>query len=158
MPRSSKPKVTVDASGFVVLNKALAKVPKEIRTEQNGAFRTAAKQVASSVVIPQLHLAAASSGRPLAKRLAATARPQSDRWPKVAVGGKGNFREPRSKRDAPRVGAVLWGTGRNPYNNPRYGAGAGDRWIGPAVRDAGPRALAIHQRHLTQTLFSLGLL
>ena len=149
-------KVVIDASGFEVLSAALRKVPKEMRTEVNGPIRQAAKEVASQIVIPQLRRAA-GSGPPQARITAQPARPRSDRWPKVIIGGlSSNFRPPRSPGDSPRYGAIFWGSVKG--GSSRFGSRQGDLWVGPAIKSAGPRAVQVHQKYLTQLLAKEGLL
>ena len=158
--------VSVEAKGFSELSIAMRGLSQDIRTEKNKEFRQAAKQTAQSVVIPELHKAAMSGkAPPQARHVAATARPQSDRWPKVKVGGVArNFRKKRPKgprggtKDAPRIGAIFWGSITNRLENPRFGPDSGDLWIGAAIRKGQGKAAAIHRQFLARALKREGLI
>ena len=165
MPKRAE--LSVKAEGFDVLMDSVKRISdKEIRTEKNGQMRLAAKRVAGTLVVPALRMAAYGSGAPpQAKITASTARPRSDRWPKVLMGDKaGYFRTPRKSKhsrggrgDQPRYGAVFWGSVKGGPSG-KFGTGTGDLWVGDAVRRVLPVAAKVHQQHVTRMLAKEGLL
>ena len=69
------------------VNAILNEVEDALRKTANGAMREGAKDIANSIVIPQLKRAARSSPIRISRALAETARAKSDRVVMVQIGG-----------------------------------------------------------------------
>jgi hypothetical protein len=78
---------TVNFQNAALVNQILQEVEDTLRKTANGEMRAGAKDIASTIVIPQLKRSARSSPIKIARAMAETARPKSDRVVMVQIGG-----------------------------------------------------------------------
>ena len=140
MGRSRAFAVSVDTDDAMTFVRRLNRLPKDLRTEENGRLRDAALATSDRLAS---RLRSSGVGAPQAARVATTARPRRDRLPKVMVGG--------SKRVTSRgtkAGAILWGSNNGGRNFP-----GATPWINQSVdRFAQSDAPAAFYAALTQVL------
>jgi hypothetical protein len=133
--------LSVRVYGLTETLKALRHVEAELRPEANGRIRDAAG-VCAGQLVPHLTAAAATSGVPVAPRVARSIRVRRDRMPTLSIGGSTRV----GSGGAP-AGALVWGSEQGPkgaVNHFAVAPGPG-YWIKPAVErfKAGP-ALAVY--------------
>lgn len=121
--------LSIDVDGMTETLRAFRGLETDIRRQANGELRKAAGDCARGLVA-ELRASAASSGVPVAPRVAATARVKSDRLPAVSIGGAkrvGRYGAPAAR--------LLWGSEHGPRSDiNRFGVPAGPGyWIRPAV-------------------------
>lgn len=100
-------------------------IAKDLRKEANAEIRAAAKEAAGELA-DRLRVAAAGAATPVARRVAASVKVKSDRYPTVTIGG--------SKRVGIRGGtaaALVWGSEQGGRNFAAAEGGA--YWIAPTV-------------------------
>ena len=146
MGRARAFEVSVDTEDVYDFLRRLNRLPKDLRTDQNGRLRDAALQAADRLAG---QLRSGGVGAPQAPRVASTARTKRDRLPKVMVGGARKVTSRGTK-----AGAIMWGSNNGGRNFP----GAAP-WINQgADRFARSGAPALYYRALTQVLRQNGLL
>lgn len=121
--------LAIEIDGLVETLKALRTVEAELRPHANGAIRDAAGRCAGEL-LPHLTTAAATSGVPVASRVARSMRVQRDRLPSVSIGGA-----TRVGRSGAPAGDLVWGSEQGPKGEVNhFGVSAGPGyWIKPAV-------------------------
>jgi hypothetical protein len=118
-------KITVEAEGVEETIAAVRGIAKDLRKEANAEIRVAAKRAAGELVVA-LQAAASSAATPVSRRVAASVRVKSDRFPTVAIGGSKRV----GRRGAPAA-VLVWGSEQGGRN---FAAGAGGSyWIAPTV-------------------------
>ena len=136
----SSPTVSVELDGLQETLRAFQGLEKDLRRVANGELRRAAGECASALV-GDLQTSAASSGVPVAPRVARSAKVRSDRLPAVAIGGSARV----GRRGAP-ASALVWGSEHGPSGAVNHFGvpPGGGYWIKPAVeRFKSSRAVAI---------------
>ena len=116
--------------GAVETLKAFKGLDADLRKQANGELRAAAG-VCARRLVELLQASAASSGVPVAPRVARSAKVKSDRLPAVSVGGSrrvGRYGAPAS--------ALVWGSERGPRGDVNHWAvpPSAGHWIRPAVK------------------------
>lgn len=119
----------VEVEGLTETLKALRGVQKDLRMSANGEIRDAAARC-SEELVGYLGTAAASSGVPVAPRVARSLKVKRDRYPSVSVGGT-----ERVGRGGAIAAKLVWGSEHGPATMPnRFGVPpSGGYWIAPAV-------------------------
>jgi hypothetical protein len=127
---------------------AVRGVQSDLRPGVNNEIRAAAEDAAGGLVT-DLQGAAASSGVPVAARVARSAKVKRDRVPVVSIGGAQRV----GRRGAP-AGALVWGSEQGPKGSVNHwGVPAGSGyWIAPAVERYGPKAVETF-RHALGAIF-----
>jgi hypothetical protein len=140
--------------GLMETLKAVRGVEAELRPGVNGEIRQAAERSAGELVV-ELQSSAASSGVPVAPRVASSAKVKRDRIPTVYIGGGKRV----GRRGAP-AGVLAWGSEQGPKGHVNhFGVPAGSGyWIAPAVARAGPRAVETFRRALADIYRKHGLM
>lgn len=139
--------MSVEMPGMLDTIQAVRNVAAELRPEANTKLRAAAGECAAPLVA-DLRSAAASSGVPVAPKVARSIRIKRDRIPVVSIGGG-------------KVGPLLWGSEQGPKSDPnRFAVGPNPAgyWIAPTVaRFADGPAIATFQRAVYEILHDVGL-
>lgn len=119
--------LTVQTTGVEETLRAVQGLERDLRKEANSEIRRAAKESAGMLVVA-LKAAAASSGVPVAPRVARSIKVVSDRFPTVSIGGSKRV----GVRGAP-ASALVHGSERGGLH---FGVSesAGGYWITPTVR------------------------
>lgn len=116
---------TVEAEGVEETLRAVRGIAQDLRKEANAEIRVAAKQAAGELA-DALRVAAAGSPTPVSRRVAASIKVKSDRYPTVSIGGSKRV----GIRGAPAA-ALVWGSEQGGRN---FAASAGGSyWIAPTV-------------------------
>jgi hypothetical protein len=148
--------LAVEVDGLQETLKAFGKLERELRAEANGELRDAADKCASGLVV-SLVGAAASSGVPVAPRVARSIKVKRDRVPMVAIGGA--TKVGTGKRG--QAGALVWGSEQGPKSDPnRFGVAPNSAgyWIAPTVaRFADGPAIEVYKRAVYVTMRKHGL-
>lgn len=121
--------LSIEVDGLKETLKAVSKVEAELRPTVNAMIRDAADRCAGELV-PHLTAAAATSGVPVAPRVARSIRVKRDRMPTVSIGGS----TPVGRHGA-RAGVLVWGSEKGPAGDVNhFGVPPGSGyWIKPAV-------------------------
>jgi hypothetical protein len=121
--------VSVELDGLQETLRSFQGLEKDLRRTANGELRRAAGECASQLV-GELQIGAASSGVPVAPRVARSAKVRSDRLPSVAIGGSARV----GRRGAP-ASALVWGSEHGPSGSVNhFGVPPGSGyWIKPTV-------------------------
>lgn len=136
MPRTTGG-LSVEMEGIFETLKAVQSIQADLRPGVNNELRDAADASARELGV-ELASSAASSGVPVAPRVARSIRVKRDRVPVVSIGGGA-----RVGRTGAPAGLLVWGSEQGPkgeVNHWAVPAGAG-YWIAPAVERYGSRAL-----------------
>ena len=126
MASATTTKWNIDQGETADLLRRLNTLPKDLRATENGRMRDAAGEAGEG--LRRSLVAAASGAGRQARAVAPSAKVRRDRIVSVKVGGRGNFRPKRSKGDAPRYGAILWGSDKGGRRFPNARP-----WIDPGV-------------------------
>lgn len=117
--------ISVEAEGVEETIAAVRGIRADLRKEANAEIRVASKE-AAGVLAERLRSAAGAAATPVARRVAASVKVKSDRFPTVTIGG--------SKRVGVRGGtaaALVWGSEQGGRNF--AAAEGGSYWIAPTV-------------------------
>ena len=119
---------TYSWEGVEDLQRLLKGTPKEI----NKQLRVEAKRDAKTIMLPALHTAANSSATPQARAAMKSARPKSDRFAALTIGGGKKV----TSRGTPAKD-ILFGS---EYGGPTFTAArGGNYWLEPAIESFTPR-------------------
>ncbi len=147
---------SVEVEGMVETLGAVRGLEADLRKQTNTELRQVARTCAT-VLAAQLARAAASSGVPVAPRVARSIRVKSDRLPVVSIGGPKKVGT--GKRGA--AAALVWGSEQGPKSEPNrfaVGPNSAGYWIAPTVaRFASNEAVELYKRAVYETLHAHGL-
>lgn len=117
---------TVEAEGVEETIAAVRGIANDLRKEANAEIRVASKR-AAGVLAAELRAAAGSAATPVSRRVAASIRVKSDRFPTVSIGGPKKV----GARGAPAA-VLVWGSeqGGTHFAAPE----GGSYWIAPTVQ------------------------
>jgi len=154
---SRKGGLAVEMEGMAETLKAVNGLERELaRPAANKELRQAARSCAT-VLAGQLARAAASSGVPVAPRVASSIRVKSDRLPVVSIGGARKVGT--GKRGA--AAALVWGSEQGPKSDPNHWgveANPAGYWIAPTVERFGSdQAIERYRRAVFEVLHGAGL-
>ena len=154
MPRV-KGGLSVEMDGIFETLKAVQAVQADLRPGVNNELREAADDAARSILVPELVQAAASSGVPVAPRVARSIRVKRDRVPVVSIGGA-----TRVGATGAQAAALVWGSEQGPKGAVNHFAvpPSSGYWIAPAVERAGPKAVHSFGRAVTDIFRRHGLI
>lgn len=146
--------LSIEMPGLMETLKAVREVQADLRPGVNGEIRQAAERSAGELVV-ELQSSAASSGVPVASRVASSAKVKRDRIPTVSIGGAKRV----GARGAP-ASALVWGSEQGPKGSTNhFGVPPGSGyWIKPAVERAGPKAVETFRRALADIYRKHGLM
>lgn len=147
--------LSIEADGLVETLSAFKGLEADLRKVANGELRQAAA-IAAGQLVQALQASAASSGVPVAPRVASSAKVKSDRLPAVSIGGSKRV----GIRGAPAA-QLVWGSEHGPRGDVNhFGVPPGSGyWIRPAVERFGKgEAIAIFKRALVAVMARYGLL
>lgn len=146
--------LSLEMEGIFETLKAVQGVQAGLRPGVNNEIRDAAEREAE-VLLVELHSSAASSGVPVARRVASSIKVKRDRVPVVSIGGGKRV----GRRGAP-AGALVWGSEQGPKGHVNHwGVPAGSGyWIAPAVERAGPKAVELFRGAVADIFRKHGLL
>ena len=148
---------SVEIDGLTDTLKAFRGLESDLRKEANSELRAAATECATGLA-RDLVSAAASSGVPVAPRVATSIKVKRDRIPVVSIGG--SKRVGTGKRGA--AAALVWGSEHGPKGDPNRFAVApnsGGYWIAPTVKRFGEGpALSTYKRAVADIMRKWGLL
>lgn len=121
--------LSIDVDGLTETLRAFRGLERDVRRQANSELRQAAGDCARGLV-DALRVSAASSGVPVAARVAASVRVKSDRLPAVSIGGNR-----RVGRNGARAAVLVWGSEHGPKSEVnRFGVPPGPGyWIRPTV-------------------------
>jgi hypothetical protein len=149
--------LSIEVDGLTETLKAVNSLERELaRPAANKELRGAAKSCAT-VLAGELVRAAASSGVPVAPRVASSIRVKSDRLPVVSIGG------PKKVGSGARgsAAALVWGSEQGPKSDPNHwgvGPNPAGYWIAPTVdRFQSSRAIETYRRAVFEVLHEAGL-
>lgn len=130
---------TVEAEGVAETIAAVRGIAKDLRKEANAEIRVASRQAAEGLA-GALRAAAMGAATPVSRRVAASVKVKSDRFPTVTIGGTKRV----GIRGAPAA-ALVWGSEQG---GEHFAAPAGGSyWIAPTVaRFEGSAAIPIFAR------------
>lgn len=142
-------RITFAEDGTLETLKAFQGLEADLRKEANAELRLAGRQAAAGLAV-ELRGSAASSGVPVAPRVASAIRVKSDRVPTVIIGGSRRV----GRRGAP-ASALVWGSEHGPAGDVNHfgvGPSAG-HWIRPAVlRFEQGECMTIYRRAIVDTM------
>ncbi len=126
------------------LNFALAKAARELRgTDQASEIYKVGPRVVNRYAIPLLR-SVARTATPQAHITAQNAKAKRGRYPAMEITNKGGtFRGKRSKRDAPRFGAIYYGS---LFGGAKFGGSTGDLVVGPTTKRLQPIVRPAYER------------
>lgn len=141
---------TVETRGIEETLDSLRGLERDLRKEANSEIRTAAKQAAGDLA-EALRTAAAGAATPVARRVAASIKVKSDRFPTVTIGGS-----KRVGRRGAIAAKLVWGSEQG---GPNFAAASGGSyWIAPTVdRFQTSSAIPIFRRALFEIVRRYGL-
>ena len=153
MPRTTGG-LSIEMEGLMETLQAVRGVEADLRPGVNNEIRQAAEKSAGELV-SELHSSAASSGVPVASRVASSAKVKRDRIPTVSIGGSTRV----GRRGAP-AGSLVWGSEQGPKGSTNHWAvpPSSGYWIKPAVERAGPKAVETFRYALADIYRKHGLL
>lgn len=142
--------LTVRTEGIEETLEALRGLDRDLRKEANAEIRSAAKEAANELAA-DLRTAAAGAATPVARRVAASVKVKSDRFPTVTIGGSKRV----GVRGAPAA-RLVWGSEQGGRNF--AAAEGGSYWIAPTVdRFRASSAIPIFRRALFEIIRRYGL-
>jgi hypothetical protein len=146
--------LSIELEGIFETLKAVRDVEADLRPGVNNELRDAA-EASARVLLVDLQAAAASSGVPVAPRVAGSARVKRDRVPVVSIGGATRV----GRRGAP-AGQLVWGSEQGPKGSTNHWGvpPSSGYWIAPAVERAGPKAVESFRRAVADIFRKHGLL
>lgn len=156
MARTAGHGLALEVDGLQETLKAFGGLEADLRKEANTELRQAAKTCAT-VLAAQLARAAASSGVPVAPRVAKSIKVKSDRMPVVSIGG------PKKVGTGKRgmAAALVWGSEQGPKSDPnRFGVGTNHAgyWIAPTTaRFQAGEAITVYRRAVFDVMKKHGL-
>lgn len=123
------------------------------RKETNRQLRAAAKTCAGTLA-SRLTRAAASSGVPVAPRVARSIRVKSDRIPVVSIGGPAKV-----GREGAPAGLLVWGSEQGPKGDVNHFGvpPSSGYWIAPTVAAFGGEAVEVYKRAVFEIFKEHGL-
>ena len=136
---------------------ALRTAQRELRgTDKRSEIYKVGVRTVKSTALPALRMAAnAGDAPPQARITARNWKASRDRFPRAELENKkGNFRQKRSRKDAPRFGAIYWGS----IKGGRKFGGPSGPWIDRAVVQIAPTVQVAYQRGLVKLLKTAGVL
>jgi len=138
--------LSIEVDGLMETIRAVNGLERELeRPAANKELRAAARSCAAVLVV-ELARAAASSGVPVARKVARSLRVKTDRLPVVAIAGPG----------------ILWGSEHGPKSSPNrfaVGPNLAGYWITPTVdRFASSGAIVAYRRAVYEVLHRSGLI
>lgn len=142
--------LTVTTRGIEETLESLRGLERDLRKEANAEIRAAAKEAAGELA-EDLRTAAAGAATPVARRVAASIKVKSDRFPTVTIGGSKRV----GRRGAPAA-VLVWGSEQGGRNF--AAAEGGSYWIAPTVdRFQNSSAIPIFKRALFEIIRRYGL-
>lgn len=157
MPRAAKGGkggLSIELEGIFETLKAVQGVEADLRPGVNNELRDAAEGAAGELLV-DLQASAASSGVPVASRVASSARVKRDRVPVVQIGGSARV----GARGAPAA-VLAWGSEQGPKGDVNHWGvpPSSGYWIAPAVERAGPKVVDRFKRAVADVFRRHGLL
>lgn len=134
----------IEVTGADELNFALRLAARELRgTDQASEIYKVGPRVVNRYAIPTLR-SVARTATPQAHITTDNAKAKRGRYPKMEITNKsGNFRPKRSRKDAPRYGAIYYGS---LFGGSRFGGRKGDLVIEPTRRRLEPMVRPAYER------------
>lgn len=134
MPRQTGG-VALEVDGLMDTLKAFNALEADLKKTANGELRQAAAECATGLA-GSLVMAAASSGVPVASRVARSIKVKTDRIPVVTIGGA--MKVGTGKRG--NAGSLVWGSEQGPKSDPNHfgvAPSSAGYWIAPTVTKFG---------------------
>jgi hypothetical protein len=146
--------LAIEVDGIFETLKAVRGVQADLRPSANNELRDAADTVASGLA-SDLVAAAASSGVPVAPRVARSIRVKRDRIPVLSIGGPAPV-----GRTGGAAGSLVWGSEQGPKGSiNHFGVPASSGyWIAPTVERAGSKAADDYRRAVARIFRRYGLI
>ena len=136
---------------------ALRSAQRELRgtSKQSEIYKVGIRTI-KRTALPALRLSAQSGDAPPQARITSQNwKANRDRFPRAELENKaGFFRDKRSRKDAPRFGAIYWGSIKG---GAKFGGPAGP-WIDRTIERIAPMVQANYQKGLVRLLKDAGLL
>lgn len=146
----------VTVEGADELNFALRKAARELRgTDQSSEIYKVGPRVVNRYAIPMFR-SMARTATPQAHITAQNLKSKRGRYPAMEITNKsGNFRPKRSRKDAPRFGAIYHGS---LFGGAKFGGAKGDLIVGPFVKRLQPIVRPAYERGVYTILRKAGLI